>query len=157
MFTLIIKGYSHINHNFLIVPSTHKDINKVSISVTMSLNSIIHFTSSPHTSCILWAIPIECLQSHYFCIINVIDQNRDLMDGMGWRALCLSAERRSQRTNLRFEIRLIQWQTNLALISNQLTQQGPGIRLQTLEIVRIVLTLMENSRWKTWITNLQLM
>ena len=84
---------------------------------------------------------LECLQSHYFCIINVIDQNRDLMDGMGWRALCLSAGRElSHRTNLRSEIRLIQWQTNLALISNQLTQQGSGFRLQTLEIVRIVLT-----------------
>ena len=71
----------------------------------------------------------------------MIDQNRDLMDGMGWRALCLSAgSEGSHRTNLRFEIRLIQWQTNLALISNQLTQQGSGIRLQTSEIVRIVLT-----------------
>ena len=41
--------------------------------------------------------PIECLQSHYFCIINVIDQNRDLMDGMGWKALCLSAGKGRER------------------------------------------------------------
>ena len=72
------------------------------------------------------------------------------MDGIqGWRALCLSAgSELSQRTNQRFGIRLIQWPTNLALISNQLTQQGS----RTSEIVRIALTQTWNSRWESCIT-----
>ena len=93
-----LRGIHILLHNLFVAVSTQKT--SVSISVTLSWNSIIHFHTSHHTSCNFCTNPIERLQSHYFCIINVIDQNRDLMDGMGWRALCLSAERGESENKL---------------------------------------------------------
>ena len=58
MFTLIIKGHSHIKTQFAYCPINSYDF-RVNLSpIELSWNSITHFTSSPnYKSCILWTTP----------------------------------------------------------------------------------------------------
>ena len=94
--TLIIKGCQHMTSRITWCHINLRDTSCSDINISSQdfLLHTIQVVFHDHS-------PSKRLPSHYFCIINVIDQNRDLMDGIqGWRALCLSAgSELSQRTN----------------------------------------------------------